>query len=82
MCNYPLERNRDSERERESRELAEKAGAGIFTTGLYALGNRHEYQYTELQQNFSGSNTDGSFTKAVSKSLEKNPIAADLVNLG
>ena len=35
-----------------------------------------------LQQNFNGSNTDGSFTTAVSKSfsslLEKNPIAADL----
>ena len=33
------------------------------------------------QQNFSGSNTDGSFTTAVSNSssspLEQNPIAAD-----
>ena len=37
----------------------------------------------KLQWNFSGSNTDGSFTTAVSNSFlspqEQNPIAADLV---
>ena len=35
-----------------------------------------------VQRNFKGSNTDGSFTTAVSNSflgpLEKNPIVADL----
>ena len=40
-----------------------------------------------LQKNFSGSNTDGSFTTAVSnsflsQSLGKNSLAADFDNLG
>ena len=41
-----------------------------------------KFVISEVQQNFNGSNTDGSFTTAVSNSFlspqEKNLIAADL----
>ena len=46
------------------------------------LNSPSKAQLKKNKENFNGSNTDGSFTTAVSNSflspLEKNPIAADL----
>ena len=49
----------------------------FYTTEIYHI---------PIQQNFNGSNTDGSFTTAVSNSflspLERDPIAADIIIFG